>query len=146
MKMNVLYRSSSVMVSTKSFHKQLPHGNYYIGDICYVLRDDVFQDVWCRNNHCEPGYYEIEDGSFCVGTTAFGDGYYLGSDNERYPVDAGNIGIVSAGLIDVGARFNKKHLHKFHGPVTFKWDGIGIFQVVCEADDYTLVIDTNDEH
>lgn len=71
----------------------LPPGKYYIGDICYVLDDDVYTGVWGKAKYAN-GVYEVDGNKFAVHMTAYGDGEYMGSNKISYCVDAGNIGIV----------------------------------------------------
>jgi hypothetical protein len=75
-------------------------GVYWLGDICYVLRDDIYDDVWGKQYHYEEGTFEFEGKEFAVAGTAYGDGAYRGSNGELYGVDAGVIGIVPDELVD----------------------------------------------
>jgi hypothetical protein len=126
------WQYSSVMKYT------FPAGTYYIGDLCYVLGDDVYDKVY--------GGYDYRDGVyakkgtseiFMVGGTACGDGFYEGSDENGFAVDAGIIGITPSSCI----RKNNGggHTYTFSEPVkcTFK---SGIFEFV--SGDTTLTIDT----
>jgi hypothetical protein len=73
-------------------------GNYYIGDLCYVLHevwDEVcgimFKDMSNDNN----GEFTLKDGrQFAVYGTAWGDGTYKDQYGNRYSVDAGIIGCI----------------------------------------------------
>lgn len=80
----------------------LPAGDYYVGDPCYVLDDDQF-DQWVpglrRSGRHHVG---LVDGSTVVGiSTAYGDGSYRGSDGFDYDVDSGMLGLVP---VAVGGR------------------------------------------
>lgn len=76
----------------------MPSGNYYVGDLCYVLHevwDEVcgimFKDMSNDNN----GEFMLKDGRrFAVYGTAYGDGTYKDQYGNRYDVDAGIIGCI----------------------------------------------------
>jgi len=105
----------------KTFTYTAPPGKYYIGDLCYVLGDALYSDVF-GNYEYEPGLY-TQGGTgnfFLVGSTAYGDGQYMGSDDRKFLVDAGIIGITPVSCMaknDGGG-----HLYTFDNPVecTFK--------------------------
>lgn len=73
-----------------------PAGTYYIGDLCYVLDDEVYEEVVCYG---QEGFQT--NGVYTVGhfSTYGGDGCYIGTNERTYNVDAGIIGIVPAELI-----------------------------------------------
>lgn len=74
---------------------------FYIGDVCYVLGDAVYHNMWGRLYGFEDGVFEIEGrGTFGVAATASGDGEYGDGKGHLYGVDAGIIGIVPRELID----------------------------------------------
>jgi hypothetical protein len=111
------------------FHKMtdrqflLPAGEYYIGDLCYVLSDDVYDNVFGGTGY-ESGLYQ-EKGTgrtFLVNGTAYGDGEYTGSDGNKFAVDAGIIGICPKSLMaknDGGG-----HMYTFRKPVDCRlYDG-----------------------
>lgn len=81
---------------------KLPPGEYYVGDICYVLDHNVYDDIWGTKFKFEDGKYTINydgyHGVFAVASTAHGDGTYRGSNGKYFDVDAGVIGIVSRSL------------------------------------------------
>lgn len=72
-----------------------PPGEYYIGDLCYVLGDDVYDTIFGGLGGYDSGLYK-EKGSekfFLVDNTAYGDGVYYGTDGKEFGVDAGILGI-----------------------------------------------------
>lgn len=73
---------------------------FYIGDICYVLEDDIYYDVWGKQNFPD-GIIEVPGTglSFAVGGTAYGDGTYSDNHGNYYEVDAGVIGVVPLELV-----------------------------------------------
>ncbi len=70
-----------------------PAGKYYIGDLCYALQEDIYDNVFGGQGYDE-GLYSSDLGSFMMHGTG-GDGEFKGSDGYGYPVDAGLIGIAS---------------------------------------------------
>ena len=78
-------------IEHKSFKAEFKAGTYFIGDPCYVLRDDLY-DKWGTDNNYSDGNY----GYFAVGSTAYGDGIYEDiASGKNYFVDAGILGIVN---------------------------------------------------
>jgi len=69
-------------------------GVYYFGDICYVMKDEMYHGFWGDKCDFNDGVYDSPEGKFAVAGTAYGDGEYKGSDGIRYGVDAGVLGIV----------------------------------------------------
>ena len=73
---------------------------FYIGDLCYVLSDTVYDKVWGGAGYEDGVYTDPESGySFAVAGTAYGDGCYADNHLNHYPVDAGNISLVPAELV-----------------------------------------------
>ena len=75
---------------------------FYVGDICYVLGDDVYGNVWGDVHNYEDGQFEVPGTglSFAVYSTADGDGEYCDVTRAySFPVDAGVIGIVPLELV-----------------------------------------------
>lgn len=68
---------------------RLPAGTYYVGDTCYVLDDDTYEEMMYIDGLCTNGTDII--GFF---PTAYGDGCYKDTKGRSYGVDGGNIGIV----------------------------------------------------
>ena len=75
-------------------------GKYYIGDICYALKRNVYDKIWGDKYDYKDGEFEVEGAKFVVGRTKHGDGTFLGSDGVIYGVDAGVIGVVPEALWD----------------------------------------------
>lgn len=77
---------------------EMPAGRYYIGDLCYVLRDEVWDEV-CRltisSGTCLEGKFTLSDGrDFVMLGTKWGDGTYNDFMGRRYFVDSGTIGCI----------------------------------------------------
>lgn len=77
-----------------------PAGKYYIGDLCYVLDDELIDAAVCGR---DDGFHT--NGKHVLGyfSTAYGDGCYRGTNGQSYGVDAGMIGIVPVELIKAGS-------------------------------------------
>ena len=74
---------------------------FYIGDICYVLNKDFYHGVWGAADYKDGKYADPETGvEFAVAGTAYGDGEYQDNHGNRYPVDAGVIGLVPLELVE----------------------------------------------
>lgn len=75
---------------------------FYIGDISYVLGDDVYRSFVAKQKDYGPESYEAsgKDFSFAAAPTAHGDGIYYDDDDLQYPVDSGYIGLVPLELVD----------------------------------------------
>ncbi len=79
----------------------MPAGEYYIGDLCYVM-DEVWDEVcdlfFDRNSPygCNQGKFKLKDGrEFVSFNTRYGDGvYYDQTRMNEYGVDAGLIGCI----------------------------------------------------
>lgn len=76
----------------------MPAGVYYVGDLCYVMSDDEW-DEFCsltiKGNDCIDGEFNMKDGRrFATYGTKFGDGEYLDQFRNIYSVDAGLIGCI----------------------------------------------------
>ena len=112
-------------------------GTYFIGDICYCLNDDEYDNIWGKK-------YEYKDGSygfFAVGGTAYGDGEYYGGE-WAFPVDAGVIGVVdmahskrSAEELDgdnYGCVLTINHY------LTFTYNNCGIFNFEYDGQSFTI--------
>lgn len=75
---------------------------FYIGDICYVLSDELYHGVWGGDHDFEDGMFTdpATGYSFAVAGTAYGDGEYDDGHGRVYPVDAGVIGLVPLELAE----------------------------------------------
>ena len=78
----------------------MPAGEYYIGDLCYVMHEEW--DEVCSlffkgntNGSCNQGEFVLKDGRRFAGyNTKWGDGEYRDQFNNRYLVDSGCIGCI----------------------------------------------------
>lgn len=73
---------------------KLEAGTYYVGDLCYVLSQDDYDEIVCTFRYNDGDVYTINGFTFAWAHTAYGDGCYTDSEGNHYPVDAGLIGIL----------------------------------------------------
>ena len=72
---------------------------FYIGDICYALSREQYDDMWGSKGYND-GEYETDGHTWAVYGTAYGDGTYMSSDYKyTFSVDAGVIGVIPLELI-----------------------------------------------
>jgi len=76
----------------------LPVGKYYVGDLCYVLDNDEWDEVCSliiQGNKVIDGEFVLKDGrEFAIYSTAYGDGEYNDYYGNSYSVDSGSIGCI----------------------------------------------------
>ena len=118
---------------------------FYVGDICYALRDDIYHGFWGNVKHFDDGVFDVPtcDGmSFAVGSTACGDGCYPDQLGHAFPVDAGNIGVVPIELVkDMDKAIDLGLVVDAPGTATFE-SVDGIFNILL-PDGQTVEIDTH---
>lgn len=116
-----------------------PAGSYYIGDLCYVLSDEIYDTVFRDVGGYDPGLYQKKNSTdfFLVDGTAYGDGLYKSTDLKSFAVDAGIIGIVPMSL--VSQKGAGGHFYTFKEPVQCTFRG-GKFSFLSEY--HEIVIDT----
>lgn len=138
-------------------HTLTSNKGFYIGDICYVLSDEVYHDIWGSQNSYQEGKIQVGNYAFAVDRTAYGDGFYADNNGRNYSVDAGVIGCVPFELID------DERLHKGYDPgadsinilndlglfvegsrAEFETDDNGLFTVTVD-NHISIVINTNYE-
>jgi hypothetical protein len=72
-------------------------GEYYIGDLCYVLHEawDEVCDLIIEDNKRVDGEFTLSDGRrFACYSTKYGDGTYQDQGDNEYWVDSGTIGCI----------------------------------------------------
>ena len=75
----------------------MPAGQYYIGDLCYVMHDkwETVCSMILFDNHMMDGEHVLNNNiPFACYGTRWGDGEYFDQQNNRYLVDAGLIGCI----------------------------------------------------
>ena len=122
-----------------------PAGKYYIGDLCYVLPDSIYENVFGGYEYANGLYRNNNAGStqiFMIGGTSDGDGKYDGSDGNSFCVDAGIIGICPVSMIAKEKESSAKrcgHIYNFDTQVRATFSR-GVF--VFTSTHSRLVIDT----
>jgi hypothetical protein len=89
--------------------KEFTSGNYYIGDLCYVMHDQWQEvcDITIVNNECLSGVFRLSNGTqFALYGTAFGDGVYYDEDGNEYGVDSGTLGCILISDINTSNKDN----------------------------------------
>jgi hypothetical protein len=101
----------------------LPQGEYFIGDPCYVIPDDIW-DEWCTTLKMKDGEVMTNGIKWVINSTHWGDGLYEGSDGYAYGVDAGTLGMVPAALFDPwkkeSAGMTLGTFHTFDTEITYR--------------------------
>lgn len=73
-------------------------GNYYVGDLCYVLHDvwgEAVEIMFDKNGTGNEGEFTLKDGrKFAIYGTRYGDGTYRDNLGWTYSVDSGSIGCI----------------------------------------------------
>ena len=95
------YNTSSYhpsMANVEHYGK-LPAGNYYIGDLCYVVENwEEYHQLFFPNDGSDDqhiGVFTNSEGvKFANYGTAFGDGIYYDEERNEYAVDSGSIGCI----------------------------------------------------
>lgn len=96
-------------------------GTYWIGDLCYVLQADEWDDLMTLTRPARllqattPGYrksqeetvVELRGSKLGYCGTAYGDGVYMDEERNLYPVDSGSIGIVPLERVKVSDKILK---------------------------------------
>lgn len=117
-------------------------GQFFIGDPCYVLPDEIYHKIWGDKHGFEDGRIETEEGTFLVHGTAYGDGEYFDEDptHNSYSVDAGVIAVIPIELIDPEKESDMKLGNVFNGKnATLKYNN-GKF--IISIDNQIITIDT----
>lgn len=76
----------------------MPAGRYYVGDLCYVMNDDEWNEI-CgltfKGGKVTNGEFTLNDGrKFAMYSTAYGDGEYYSNIGHSLSVDSGTIGCI----------------------------------------------------
>lgn len=115
-------------------------GEYWVGDPCYVVPDDIYQGIWGDKYKFKDGTIDCGNGlSFQVHGTAWGDGEYKGSNGFIYGVDAGVLAIVPMELATKERGLDKGTRHKSSTAKLEYKDGV--FNMIF--DNETITIDTD---
>lgn len=92
-------------------------GKYYIGDPCYVVNDEEWDDLLEQTSHFTNEEQSYKGHNIFAGAIAFGDGLYYDNMERSYGVDSGNLGIIPV------VALNDLNIKLLHGHIiTFKFD------------------------
>lgn len=134
---------------------KLPVGRYFLGDICYIMKDHVY-NWWTDVKGGVDGLHTISDDSFVV-VSADGDGLYPVTINihgciqeTQFCTDANNFGLVPTHLMDplkekdadaqVGkSEFVMGRKFIFRNPVKYYVDTITNNRIITDGD-FTITI------
>jgi len=162
----VISKGKTKMNNTSFNDRLLPAGQYWIGDLCYVMHEvwDEFCDKTLGGDTQEnvEGVIELDDGRRCgyLGT-AYGDGEYPlydagGRFQARLGVDAGLIGVILADSIDRTNLENNPNLGciiDMDKPIRMRRKGEGtlmfgdfVVETAEESDEDDGFDDENDEY
>jgi hypothetical protein len=87
----------------KSVDVVVPAGQYVLGDPCYAVPDENWEELLASCDYFRNPVGLIRDGLqtfYVLGFgTRWGDGEYWGSNGMSYPVDAGLIGLVPVEIV-----------------------------------------------
>lgn len=76
----------------------LPAGDYYMGDPCYVIAEELWDKFCDAYQAVDDGVFEFEGHKVFVCSTQYGDGSYYDNLGKEYGVDAGIIGLIPVAL------------------------------------------------
>lgn len=76
----------------------VPPGAYFLGDPCYAVPSDLWDDLLASCAVFENPVGTVADCQVLAFGTRWGDGVYCDDEGGRYPVDAGLIGLTPTGL------------------------------------------------
>jgi len=117
---------------------QAPAGEYFVGDPCYAVPDELWDEVLDETGYlglfkteesmtsgsheydgCGAGGFVFRGHTILASRTAYGDGSYNGEDNVEYCVDSGTLGAVPIEMIDF-SKYDREYMSKLGSFVTFK--------------------------
>lgn len=79
----------------------VPPGKYFLGDPCYAVPDDYWDDLLDSCDFFNTTPVGVVNGNQVLSfNTAYGDGTYEDQYGNEYPVDAGMIGLTPAAFVD----------------------------------------------
>lgn len=118
----------------------VPKGTYYLGDPCYSVPDELWDELLQDSDYFNKPSGTVAGHTVYAFGTKYGDGVYQDKRGREYPVDAGLIGLVPEALAtkEMPLDLDFAHLIRFDHPT------------ICSDNDGVLkfghiIIDTNDE-
>jgi hypothetical protein len=98
------------MSKSTEYTATFPAGEYYIGDLCYVMHAEwleVCDLMFTDADDMVEGELTLSDGrNIFLASTAYGDGTYNDNKGNYYPVDSGSIGVIAVQDISDADREN----------------------------------------
>lgn len=92
----------------------MPAGKYYVGDLCYLLPDDIY-DKYVSGFEDDKAVSikagRRKDFVAFFGNAAYGDGEYTDNEGNKYSVDAGILGVVQLVSADFIAKAKEQEEH-----------------------------------
>ena len=118
---------------------------FYIGDVCYVLNDNLYHRVWGDSGF---PYGTVTDPEtklqFAVSGTAYGDGGYYDQQGREYGVDAGVIGIVPCELVSSKYDGRGGQIFEGAGQAIFESEN-GVFNITLPSGEEVHIDTSGDE-
>lgn len=106
-------------------------GRYWVGDLCYVLSDDEWDDVCeltIKGNNVIDGEFQLPSGKrFSMISTEYGDGTYDDQYGNSYPVDSGSLGCIL--LSDISEVSDLGNVHNFSTNFACSRDEDGVVRI-----------------
>lgn len=103
------------------YSAQFPAGEYYVGDLCYVMTpewDELWEIRWYPDTHLE-GELTVQNKRIFIASTAYGDGNFDSNSGHSFGVDSGSLGIISINDISPSELENLHLGHVFEFPQNF---------------------------
>ena len=99
-------------------------GEYYVGDLCYVMTNTEWEEVCSltiKGNECLEGEFTLSDGRrFAMYGTKYGDGTYFDVNKKyEFSVDSGTIGCIA--VEDITEQ-KYEHIEQLGAFITFQSD------------------------
>ena len=104
---------------------EVPAGRYYIGDLVYGMKDNIFNEIIDKTYDFKDGIYKSSKGSWFAFRSIHDTGQFKSSSEYRYIVNSGIIGIMSEDLLGkTKERTSQEYmtLHEFKEPVKLVFD------------------------
>lgn len=79
------------------YSAQFPAGEYYVGDLCYVMYPEWSElcDIMFAEDEMLEGELTVQNKRLFLASTAYGDGNYADNTGGLYGVDSGSLGIIA---------------------------------------------------
>ena len=134
-------------VDTSAICGELPPGEYVIGDLYYLINRDIYIDIWTNLFHLKNGTYRSSRNEiFAIKAATIGS-IFKGTNNFKYMVDSGNIGITNYSLVDkTKSNLDDEYMfkpygtyHRFDYPVKYVFNSKGL---LFQSENWRLFIET----